>query len=143
MWYSALDVARYIITKCSLLEKPVSNLKLQKMLYFVWVDFYKQTHRYLFGDDICAWKLGPVVPDVYYEFCSHAGRPIYYIYSSDINSEDTKILDKIIPDYIDIPANILVNRTHARGTAWDEIYQDGDGNRRVIPFSLIITKEVG
>lgn len=143
MLYRALDVARYIITKCSLCEKPVSNLKLQKMLYFLWVDFYKQTHRYLFLDDICAWKLGPVVPDVYYEFCSYAGRPIYCVYTCEIDYNDTKLLDKIVTDYIDTPANVLVNRTHARGTAWDEIYQDGAGNRRVIPFNLIITKEAG
>ena len=33
--YTALDVSRYVITQCSQAEKPISNLKLQKVLYFL------------------------------------------------------------------------------------------------------------
>ena len=142
MWYSALEVARYIITECSLLQKPISNLKLQKMLYFLWVDFYKRTNRSLFLDDICAWQLGPVVPDVYYEFCSYAGMAINVVYGVGIEQDDQVILDDIIEEYVDVPVNVLVERTHRKGTAWDAIYQDGAGKRKVIPFQLIIEKEI-
>lgn len=141
MWYGALEVARYIITCCSKLDRPVSNLKLQKMLYFVWVEFYKETGRYLFHDEICAWQLGPVVPEVYYEYCSHAGKPIYAFYSASIDEESGAVLDRIISKYIDIPAYKLVDRTHAPGTAWDVVYKNGLGNRMPIPFNLIIEKE--
>ena len=82
MWYDALDVAKYIITRCYEQGNPISNLKLQKILYFLWADFYRETRRYLFFDDICAWQLGPVVPKVYYEYCPHAGRPIFNIYQT-------------------------------------------------------------
>jgi len=143
MWYGALEVARYIITVCFNSGKPVSNLKLQKMLYFLWVEFYKMTGRMLFRDNICAWQLGPVVPEVYYEYCSHAGRPICGLYSTMIGTEDAQAIDSVISKYIDIPANVLVDRTHASGTAWDIVYQNGAGNRKVIPFDLIIKKEVG
>ena len=142
MWYSALEVARYVITKCSEAGKPVSNLKLQKMLYFLWVDFYKKTGRTLFYDDICAWQFGPVVPDVYFEYCSYAGRPINARYNtSEINPNDKKVLDMAISKYAKIPANILVNTTHAVGSAWDSTYKNGLGNRRTIPFDLIKAKE--
>lgn len=143
MWYSAMDIAKYIVTSCYNLNKPVSNLKLQKMLYYLWVDFYKLTERKLFLDNICAWQLGPVVPEVYYEFCSYAGNPIRLIYSVATSVEDKEKLDKIIDIYLPIPANELVNKTHARGSAWDIVYQNGSGNRKVIPFDLIIAKEVG
>lgn len=142
MWYDAMEIARYIITQCFNLGKPVSNLKLQKMLYFLWVDFYKRTGRMLFCDGICAWQLGPVVPEVYYEYCSYAGKPICGVYATGLEPEDAKVLDTIISEYIDIPANVLVGRTHAPGTAWDIIYQNGAGNRNIIPFDLIIKKEV-
>lgn len=142
MWYDALQIARYIITKCSLAEKPVSNLKLQKMLYFLWVDFYKETGRKLFLDDICAWQLGPVVPEVYYAYCSYAGRPIYTQYVSEIIDNDEKILDNLLDKYIDVSANELVSKTHEPGTAWDTVFNGGTGNREVIPFTLIIAKEV-
>ncbi len=143
MWYGALEVARYIITHCFEEGKPVSNLKLQKMLYFLWVEFYKRTGRMLFSDYICAWQLGPVVPGVYYEFCSYAGSPICGLYATTIESDDAEEMDAIISEYIDIPANVLVNRTHKPGTAWDIVYENGAGNRKVIPFELIIKREVG
>lgn len=143
MWYDALQVARYVITRCFEAGKPVSNLKLQKMLYFLWVDFYKKKAKKLFLDDICAWQLGPVIPDVYYEYCSYAGRPIFARYESEINACDEKILDELIEKYVNISATELVAKTHELGTAWDEIYRNGLGNREVIPFSLIIAKEVG
>jgi len=142
MWYSALDVARYVITVCSEAGKPIGNLKLQKMLYFLWVDFYRKTGRFLYLDDICAWQLGPVVPEVYYQYCSYGGRPIYAQYVSAIESADEDILNAIINQYIDVPAHELVDRTHEQGTAWDSIYKNGIGNRNPIPFSVIIAKEV-
>lgn len=142
MSYSALEIAKYVITSCSNQNQPVSNLKLQKMLYFLWVDFYKATGRMLFNDDICAWKLGPVVPEVYYEYCHYAGTPISLSFLTDIDSKDRKILNDIISDYLPIPANELVERTHVAGSAWDTIYQNGLGNRKVIPFDLIIEKDV-
>lgn len=141
--YTALDVSRYVITQCSQAEKPISNLKLQKVLYFLWADFYRETKKYLFFDDICAWQLGPVVPDVYYQYCSYGGRPIYSFYSSALEPQDTLLLNSLISNYMDIPASALVNRTHAIGSAWDLTYQNGVGNRKVIPFPLIISKEVG
>lgn len=143
MWYDALEIARFIITICTQSDKPVSNLKLQKMLYFIWVDYFKQTGRWLFHDDICAWQLGPVVPKAYYEYCSYAGRPISAVYAYAVNEEDRNILKNIIERYINIPANVLVNRTHNPGTAWDVIYSGGAGNREVIPFRLIIEREAG
>ncbi len=38
--YNALDVAKYIITYCKKNQKPISNLKLQKLLYFVQSQFF-------------------------------------------------------------------------------------------------------
>ena len=68
MTYSAVDIAKYIVSYCSGKHRPVSNLKLQKMLYYTWIDYYKKTGTALFFNEICAWQLGPVVPDAYYEF---------------------------------------------------------------------------
>lgn len=138
MSYRAIDVADYIISRAYQRGKPISNLKLQKMLYYAWVDFYKKTSRHLFYEPICAWPLGPVVPEVYNEYCSYGGRPIrFLIDDTDIRDSDSYILDQIIDKYVDIPASVLVNQTHVAGGAWDTIYKNGTGNRDVIPFSLI------
>ena len=81
MSFQVMDVAKYIINYCTEQGKPVSNLKLQKMLYYLWIDYYKNTSEYLFDEDICAWPFGPVVPSVYFEYCSYAGAPITKKYS--------------------------------------------------------------
>ena len=143
MVYRAMDVAKYIVTYCTRKGKPISNLKLQKMLYYTWVDYYRETDTALFVDDICAWQLGPVVPDVYYEFCTYAGTPIGLEYDVDINIEDKKILDSIIEKYINVSASALVDRTHVQGGAWDRVFQGGTGAREIIPFFLIKELECG
>ncbi len=140
MWYDALEVAKYIIAVCTLRQKPISNLKLQNVLYFVWIDFYKKTGRKLFFDNICAWQFGPVVPIVYYEYCPYAGRSITRYESAQIENCDEEIIDEILERYMDASAYELVDRSHAQGSPWDIIYQDGNGNRDVIPFSLVISQ---
>ncbi len=139
--YSAKQVSRFIITYCYNKNHPVSNLKLQKILYFSWVDFYKETHEILFNDEICAWQLGPVVPEVYYEYCSYGGRAICESYNNDIDTKNSQILSEIIDRYIYKLASSLVDMTHRPGTPWSEIYCDGIGNRDTIPFELIISRE--
>ena len=137
MTYNAIDVAKHIITYCSKKKQPISNLKLQKIIYYTWVDYYKATGTAIFVDDICAWQFGPVVPSVYYEYCSFAGTAISREYDISLSAEDITIINPILDKYMAIPASVLVDRTHEQGSPWDIIYQNGVGIRSIIPFSLI------
>lgn len=140
--YNALDVAKYVINYCNEKQQPISNLKLQKLLYFLWVDFYKQRKCSLFHDNICAWQLGPVVPDVYYEFCSYAGLPIARKYCvANIEENDKTIIEKIIDNYINLSAFKLVEKTHESNTPWAKVYNNGTGARNIIPADLILKLE--
>lgn len=141
--YNALDVANFIIDWFAKMKDPVSNLRLQKLLYFVWVDFYRVTSHSLFIDSMYAWPLGPVVPDVYFEYCSYGGRPINLWCDNEIRQEDAQIIEEILQKYQTIPVNKLVEKTHRPGTPWYEIYDDGRGDKKIIPFKLIIRKELG
>ena len=63
---TAQDVADYFLF---LVDDPsgdnLSNLKLQKLVYYA-QGFYLAIHdRPLFDDAICAWEHGPVVPSLY------------------------------------------------------------------------------
>ena len=66
--YKAIDVAKYIVNKCIDDGYPISNLQLQKILYFI-QRYYLQKDDQLFDDDFEAWQFGPVIPAVYYKFC--------------------------------------------------------------------------
>ena len=66
--YKALDIARYIIERCNQNSKTISNLKLQKILYFVQAEFLVAKNQPCFREKIEAWDFGPVVPDVYFAY---------------------------------------------------------------------------
>lgn len=70
MAYNALDVARFIINYGNEKGYSISNLKLQKILYFIQADFiaYSDKHEPCFNEEIEAWNFGPVIPEVYHEF---------------------------------------------------------------------------
>lgn len=139
--YSALSIAKYIISYGLTHDKPVTNLKLQKLLYYLWIEYYKSTRKFLFEDNICAWPLGPVVPEVYFEYCSYAGATINQPEKFDIEQADRCLLDSILEKYIKYTAGKLVSLSHEAGKPWEEVYSDGFGNRQVIPFRKIIDLE--
>lgn len=139
--YDAVDISKYIINRCNRKSIPITNLKLQKMLYFLWVEYYKARNQKLYSNEICAWQFGPVVPDVYYEFCSYAGIPIRQNYDISLSIDDSEILDRLIDQYANIPTSELVGMTHLKNHPWDKIFMDGVGNREIIPFSLIVDTE--
>lgn len=141
--YCASDIANYIITKCENDGIPISNLQLQKILYYIQRDYARTTGNQLFSDRIEAWQFGPVIPDVYYTYAVFGGTPI--LSSSDstcdsISPSIAKIIDPIIEDKRNLNPWTLVEDTHKSGGAWDEIYQDGEGNRQEIPLELIKAK---
>lgn len=142
MTYYVTEIAKYIITYCSNKKRPISNLKLQKLLYFLWIDYFKKNNCSLFNENICAWQFGPVVPEVYYEFCSYAGSPINKIYDIVIyNQNDSVIINKLIDKYIEFSASKLVEMTHKAFKPWSIIYNNGAGLRNIIPFDLIVSME--
>ena len=52
MTYNAVDLARRLIKLSIENEIWLTNMKLQKLLYFAWKDYYREHRRYLFEDEI-------------------------------------------------------------------------------------------
>lgn len=136
MKYSALEVSRYVLDYCLNAGSPISNLQLQKILYFLQGEYYKLTSNPLFEDEICAWKFGPVVPDVYYEFCIYGGTPIVNHYDTNIDINDKTIINGVVEQYKEIPVWKLVEKTHETRAPWDQIFNTL-GDRSVIPKPVI------
>ena len=55
--YTAIDLSKYIVSKCIRERQPVSNLQLQKILYYIQKD-YLSRGDIAFSDDIEAWPCG-------------------------------------------------------------------------------------
>ena len=137
MAYSAVELSKYIITKCARENKPISNLQLQKILYFIQKEYLQKKCVPAFDDPIEAWQFGPVVPNAYYRFCGYGGMPILNEYTSDIAKSDSAFIDPIVCEKRSLDPWNLVKETHRVGSAWDCVYANGIGNHRTIPLDLI------
>lgn len=135
--YKALDVAHYVIDKCSKENSPISNLQLQKILFFLQRDYLKCNNTPLFEDRIEAWAFGPVVPVVYYGYCGYGALKINKSYDDQIDDDDKEFVDRIIEERREYNPWALVNETHKEGSAWKRIYGNGEGNKQVIPIEYI------
>ncbi|WP_304094730.1 Panacea domain-containing protein [Phascolarctobacterium succinatutens] len=135
--YDALEIAKYIISKCFKEGVPVTNLRLQKLLYFIQVESYKVYGKQLFNNDIAAWQFGPVVPDVYYKYSVYAGMPILLQYNNlNLCNKVTNIVDDVIEKNKNIPIWKLVEITHKPDGPWD-ITINKFGLRSIINSDLI------
>lgn len=135
MAYRALDIAKYIINRCTDNGTPVTNLKLQKILYFVQGEYHQQTGSFLFDDNFLAWQFGPVVRGVYDEYCSYGASAIYELGTLILREKDKKVIDEIIDRRRGQTAGALVAEAHRPGGAWDSVYNGS--NQTVIPKQLI------
>lgn len=138
--YSALEIAKYIVLKCINDKHPISNLQLQKILYYIQKNFLQSKNERAFADDIEAWQFGPVVPNVYYHFCAFGSMSIIFYLGTllnEINYDDKSSIDAIVEEKRKINVWDLVNDTHKPNGAWAKIYKNGEGNHHVIPINLI------
>lgn len=139
--YAALELSKYIVSKCINDGVPISNLQLQKILYYIQKEFV-QKGKAAFFDEIEAWQFGPVVPNVYYYFCGFGAMPITNSDNScSVKNSDKKVIDLIIESKRKLNPWELVAETHKPKGAWATVYRDGLGNHDVIPIELI--KKVG
>lgn len=133
----AIDLSKYIVSKCIKDDCPISNLQLQKILYYIQKDFLQRDKR-AFSDDIEAWQFGPVVPNVYYHYCGFGAMPIAFAgEDGNVVPKDRKVIDKIVEEKRVLDPWTMVAETHKKNGAWDRIYKDGEGNHKVIPVDLI------
>ena len=136
MIYQALDIAKYVITKCTTDHCPISNLQLQKILYNLQKDYLKK-NGVLFIDTIEAWQWGPVIPNVYRVYCVYGSMKIEEVYNINLPESVKRIIDPIIVQKRNINPWLLVDETHKKNGAWDRIYRNGAGNKMAIPCELI------
>jgi uncharacterized phage-associated protein len=115
MTLTALDVAKYFLALQDD-EEAISNLKLQKLLYYAQGFHLAITGRALFDEDIRVWEHGPVVPAVWREYNHYAERPIPRPrdFNPRVLNEDTRsLLDEVSSVYGQFSAWRLREMTHA------------------------------
>ncbi len=134
--YKAIEVSQYVVNWCNENHTVITNLKLQKLLYFLQGEFCSLTGERLLDDDFYAWQLGPVIPSVYNSFAMYSSFPLpSRNICLQITDEHKIIIDRILSKYAPIPTWDLVDLSHEQDP-WKYNYQIF-GDKSLIPYQTI------
>jgi uncharacterized phage-associated protein len=117
--YSAMDIAKYFIWKSSQEKKPITNKKIQKLVYYSQAWNLVLHNEPLFNEELEAWIHGPVVRSLYDAFSKFgtddiaAGMKIKESEFKDFSSASKDILDQVWHVYGKYTANDLEVFTHS------------------------------
>ena len=113
--YTANEIAHFIVSFHNERIIPITNLRLQKILYYVQGYSYCRNQEPIFEDEIYRWPYGPVVPEVYYEYCINGSDEIT---ENESNSDDKicyqtrSLIEKVCNACKDYGSFELVKKTH-------------------------------
>ena len=114
MAYKALDIANKIVSKTDLEHgDTISNLKLQKMMYYQQGFHLAYFGTTLFDEDIVAWQYGPVVPSVYKEYKSFESNSISTSKEGiSLSDDEEELFNNVYEEYNQFSAVALMKMTH-------------------------------
>lgn len=69
-------IAKYILAECAAKGTLISNLHMQKILYYCQGYSIKFFDTLLFDAPICKWVYGPTVPKIYYDYNIYGSHKI-------------------------------------------------------------------
>ncbi|MGX5592199.1 Panacea domain-containing protein [Bacillus cereus] len=111
-----MDVAKYLINQSRPgTQENITNLKLQKLLYYAQGFNLAIKEKALFEEDIEAWVHGPVVPEVYSEFKDYTYNDINGIYDEKeivLTKEEIDLLDNMWNIFQSYSGKVLEEMTH-------------------------------
>jgi len=120
--------SKYIISYYNQNNKPITNLELQKLVYFLEAIYIVYTDEdYLFEEDFLAWNFGPVNLEIYNQYKSFGSLPIELETSISINPNNLKYIETLYISFKDFSVTQLVNLSHAKGSPWYNISKKYDG----------------
>ena len=117
-------------------DKEITNLKLQKLMYFVEAYYTsKNDCEELFDTEWSAWDYGPVNKDLYNYYKKFRSIPIIL---EDSEKEIAKNLCEENQKYINIVYDIfsvftafeLVTLTHLDGSPWSKVYKENEKSEK-------------
>lgn len=137
MPYNVLDVSQYVIKYSNEQDYGISNLKLQKILYFIQVYFLLEKDEPCFDDKIEAWDIGPMISAVYAKYRRYANNNIpaenskRVKYQAIITDADKQLINKVVDKFADRSVLGLTVLTQKQ-SPWINAYNQKHGNEITI-----------
>lgn len=134
----AIDIANFFIDWANDADDCMTNLRINKLLYFAQGCYMAKYKKPLFYEDFEAWQYGPVIHSIYDTFTPCGKNRIESTvgdYDPDIfTSDELDFLIAVLNAYGQYSTPKLVDITHEKGSPWDETYKKNGRNS-------VITKE--
>lgn len=132
--YTYKDIVAYILAYASESGEALTNLKLQKILYYTQAWYLANFSKPLFLEDFEAWVHGPVIPELYHELKIKGSAPIQNTNKLEeikarFDSETIEYLDEVISVYLPFGAYQLELMTH-KEDPWIEARKNCDPDER-------------
>ena len=129
MAYKALDIAKKLIFKAQNDEpnggERLTNLKLQKLLYYQQGFHLAFFGTPLFAEDVEAWMYGPVVPAVYDEYSAQGSSALPEVKEPvSLSENEEELFNEVYDAYREFSAIGLMNRTHSERPWLDAVPHD-------------------
>lgn len=120
---NVLSLSNHIISRFEEKNQIITNLKLQKILYYVQGYFFRKFDKEAFPEEIYCWQYGPVVPIAYYEYNIFGSKPLTSVngYAIELTLEESEVIEKIIAKCQKIASSSLVDKTHSE-TPWKNAF---------------------
>lgn len=112
--YTALDLAKEVVNIVGDMGLNITNLQLQKIMYYIQGNFMKKFQYRAFRDDILCWDYGPVVESVWRCFNKFGRNPIKDHFNTNINLLDceVKLIKDVLIEKLSMNVWDLVDKTH-------------------------------
>lgn len=129
--YNVLEVAAYVIEKSVSDGFYISNLKLQKILYYVQANFLVSKGKKCFKENIEAWSIGPVIPKAYRKYKAYGTAAIPVTLhdkkADAVCASDRPFIDEIIEACRYYSATDLTEISRQQNP-WKKAYKKGETN---------------
>lgn len=124
------DVANFFIDLVQAsTDDQITNLKLNKLLYFAQGAHLARTGEKLFDNALEAWQYGPVVPCIYQKYRVCGKSPIVTVDEdydpAQLTEDETNLLLDVMREYGKYTGEALVAMTHKADTPWSKCYIPG------------------
>jgi len=131
MGYDVRGIANFVLDLAEKEGERVSNLRINKVIYFLHAGFLREFGKPLVSAKIEAWDHGPVFREVYHQFKRFGRSEIlgranrinvatgsYEAATVNLPEDERVFLAERCRQLLKIPAGVLVEKSHVEGGPW-------------------------
>lgn len=133
--YDVRALANWVLDEGARRGVSISNMSLNKIVYFVVENALIDRGELLTDAKIEAWEHGPVFRELYHEFKKFGDGPIasramkfdinsrcMVVASQEFDPQDETLFHSVLDDYIHLSASHLRALSHRQGGPWDRVW---------------------